>query len=195
MRFVNASSSSVYGNCPDLPMREDSPTRPYSPYGVTKLAAEHLCSLYWQNFRLPTVSLRYFTVYGPRQRPDMAMNRFISAALAGEEITVYGDGEQERDFTFVSDAVAANLSAMDADDAVGKVFNIGGGSKITVNELLRMLEAQTGGKLRVMRSSKQKGDVDRTAADTTLARSVLGYSPCVDLADGLAGQLEWQRNR
>lgn len=192
-RFVYASSSSVYGNCPDDPMREDSPTRPYSPYGVTKLAAEHLCGLYWQNYGLPTVSLRYFTVYGPRQRPDMAFNRFITAALAGSKITLYGDGEQQRDFTFIDDAVDANVAAMEAEGAAGKVFNIGGGSVTTVNEVLGIIEADVGKPLQVERAEKQKGDVDRTSADTTLARQVLGYKPSVSLADGIARQMEWHK--
>ncbi len=193
-RFVNASSSSVYGNCPDEVMNEDSsPTRPYSPYGVTKLAAEHLCSLYWRNFGLPTVSLRYFTVYGPRQRPDMALNRFISAVLSNQSLVLYGDGEQERDFTYVEDIATANLAAAEADEAPGLVMNVGGGSRITVNGVVELLGRLTDGGVRVTREGRQKGDVDRTAADTARARTVLDYRPSVSFEEGLARQLGWQR--
>ncbi|RJQ50858.1 MAG: NAD-dependent epimerase/dehydratase family protein [Actinobacteria bacterium] len=194
-RFVNASSSSVYGNSPKVPTDEGSPTRPYSPYGVTKLAAEHLCSLYWQNHRLPAVSLRYFTVYGPRQRPDMAMNRFITRILRGEEISLYGDGMQERDFTYIDDAVDANISAMTSEGAIGRVFNIGGGSRVTVNQVLEILESTVGKRVRVVRSERQAGDVDRTAADTTLARELLDYRPSVPLEEGLPRQVAWHREQ
>ena len=139
-RFVYASSSSVYGDTTDLPMREQSLPRPISPYGVTKLAAEHLCWLYWRNYGLPTVSLRYFTVYGPRQRPDMAFHRFLKGALRGEEITLYDDGEQTRDFTYVSDVVAANVAAAERGEG-GEVFNIGGGSQVSINQVLDTIEA------------------------------------------------------
>src|SRR3954454_2167315 len=135
-KFIYASSSSVYGNAPAYPTTEDDVPRPHSPYGVTKLAAEHLCSLYASNFGVPTVSLRYFTVYGPGQRPDMAFNRFIRATLAGEPITVYGTGEQVRDFTYVDDVVQANLLAAEGDVPPGSVFNVSGGSDISVNEVL-----------------------------------------------------------
>ena len=136
-KFVNASSSSVYGDV-SLPMKEDMRLQPISPYGVTKLAAEHLCYLYWKNFGLPTISLRYFTVYGPRQRPDMAINKFVTSILNEKSITLYGDGNQTRDFTYVSDIVDANLHAAISGNN-GSVFNIGGGSRITVNELFTSL--------------------------------------------------------
>ncbi|WP_437673419.1 NAD-dependent epimerase/dehydratase family protein [Sorangium sp. So ce131] len=189
-KLVYASSSSVYGDTDDVPMRESSRTAPYSPYGVTKLAAEHLCELYRRNFGLPTVSLRYFTVYGPRQRPDMAFHRFIAAILKGEAIRLHGDGEQTRDFTYVSDAVQANLGAMEGG-AVG-VFNIGGGSRVSLNEALGQL-AELAGPVRVERGEPQAGDVRHTLADTAAARAALGYVPRVALRDGLAAQVAWQK--
>jgi nucleoside-diphosphate-sugar epimerase len=189
-RLVYASSSSVYGDTADLPMREESLPRPVSPYGVSKLAAEHLCWLYWRNYGLPTVSLRYFTVYGPRQRPDMAFHRFLKGALRGEEITLYDDGEQTRDFTFVSDVVAANLAAAERAEG-GTVLNIGGGSEVSINHVLAMIERLSGRTLRVRRKERQKGDVRHTAADCTRAHEALGFRPAVALAEGLRRQWEW----
>ena len=189
-RFVYASSSSVYGDTTDLPMREQSLPRPISPYGVSKLAAEHLCWLYWRSYGLPTVSLRYFTVYGPRQRPDMAFHRFLKGALRGEEITLYDDGEQTRDFTFVSDVVAANLAAAERAEG-GEVFNIGGGSEVSINHVLATIERLSGRTLRVRREERQKGDVRHTAADCTRARDVLGFRPAVALTEGLRREWEW----
>src|SRR5690348_10456976 len=151
-RLVYASSSSVYGDAAVLPVTEDAPTRPLSPYGVTKLAAEHLCTLYARNFGVPTVSLRYFTVYGPGQRPDMAFDRFIRAALAGRPIQVFGSGEQVRDFTYVDDVVAANLLAATGDVRPGSVFNVSGGSSTTVNQVLDVLAGIAGGPLAVERA-------------------------------------------
>jgi UDP-glucose 4-epimerase len=137
-RFVYASSSSLYGDQVPIPMREDALPQPVSPYGVTKLAAEQLCHLYLVNHQVPTTSVRYFTVYGPRQRPDMAFYRFIRAALTGQPITLYGDGEQTRDFTYVSDAVAATVAAGDRG-VPGRAYNVGGGSRVTVNHVLDIL--------------------------------------------------------
>lgn len=195
-RFVNASSSSVYGRAKSYPTTEDAPTRPYSPYGVTKLAAEHLCSLYADNYGVPTVSLRYFTVYGPRQRPDMAMNRFIAAALQDREIPVYGDGEQVRDFTFVQDVVEANLAAAAvADLEPGTVVNVAGGSSITVNGLVELLGTVVDGHVRTVLQPPQPGDVQRTGGTVELAGRLLGWQPQVTLPDGLAQQVAWQRAR
>jgi UDP-glucose 4-epimerase len=191
-RFVYASSSSIYGDTTDLPMREGSLPRPVSPYGVTKLAAEHLCWLYWKNYGLFTASLRYFTVYGPRQRPDMAMHRFLKGALTGGEITLYDDGEQTRDFTYVSDVVAANVAAAERADG-GDVFNIGGGSRVSLNHVLATIEAISSRPLRVTREPRQKGDVRHTAADCTRARERLGFRPSVSLAEGLRREWEWIR--
>ena len=191
-RLVFASSSSVYGEARDLPLREESPTRPYSPYGVTKLAAEHLCALYHSNHGLPTVALRYFTVYGPRQRPDMGFHKFIRAALSDRPIVLYGDGEQTRDFTYVADAVEANWLAL-APRAVGEVFNVGGGSRCSVNQVLASLEEILGRPIRRDHRPTQPGDVRHTWADTTRAREVLGFSPRVSLQEGLARQVAWLR--
>lgn len=192
-KFVYASSSSIYGDTEDLPMRETSMPRPVSPYGVSKLAAEHLAWLYWKNFSLPTVSLRYFTVYGPRQRPDMAFNRFIGSILEDKPIVLYGDGEQSRDFTFVADIVAANIAAAESP-AVGSVYNLGGGSRTTVNEVIATLGRLIGREPRVDRREVQKGDVRHTAADTSAARREIGFAPRVSLEEGLARQVAWQKD-
>jgi nucleoside-diphosphate-sugar epimerase len=189
-RLVFASSSSVYGQTEDLPLREESLPRPYSPYGVTKLAAEHLCGLYHANYGVPTVALRYFTVYGPRQRPDMGFHRFIQAALEDRPIVVYGDGEQTRDFTYVGDAVEANWLALHPR-AVGQVFNIGGGSRSSVNQVLAALEEILGRPIRREGRPPQPGDVRHTWADTTRARDILGFTPRVSLREGLARQVDW----
>jgi nucleoside-diphosphate-sugar epimerase len=193
-RLVYASSSSVYGESRDLPLREDSLTCPYSPYGVTKLAAEHLCSLYHANYGLPTVSLRYFTVYGPRQRPDMGFHKFIRAALEDRPIVVYGDGEQTRDFTFVADAAEANWLAANGPGA-GQVFNIGGGSRCSVNQVLSTLEDILGRPIRRATQPSQPGDVRDTWADTRRARDILGFAPKVSLRDGLAQEVAWLRTQ
>ncbi len=192
-RFVYASSSSIYGDVADLPVREGSPARPVSPYGVTKLAAEHLCYLYRANFGLPTVALRYFTVYGPRQRPDMAFHRFIHAIDQGLPITIYGDGQQTRDFTFVADAVQANLLVLRID-AVRRwqVWNIGGGSRVTVNQVIKLLEQIMGRPARLKYAGTQYGDVRHTWADTSAAREDLGFAPTTSLEEGLQAQVHWQ---
>lgn len=189
-RFVYASSSSVYGDEVPIPMREDALPRPVSPYGVTKLAAEHLCHLYHTVCGVPTVSLRYFTVYGPRQRPDMAFSRFFRAADAGDPIVVYGDGTQTRDFTFVADAVAATIAAADRGRP-GGVYNIGGGSRVSINEVLELVARCTGRALAIRREPPQKGDMRDTYADTTRAREDLGFVPTVDVAAGLDAQYRW----
>lgn len=189
-RLVYSSSSSVYGDDVPLPMREDTMPQPLSPYGVTKLAAEQLCVLYWQNFKVPTVSLRYFTVYGPRQRPDMGFHKFLKANLKGEPIGVFGDGEQTRDFTFVGDAVRANILAA-TKGAPGGVYNIGGGSRVTVNEVLAMIGRVTGKAPRIDRGPAQKGDMRHTFADTTRAQAELGFAPRVGLEEGLTAEYQW----
>jgi nucleoside-diphosphate-sugar epimerase len=189
-RFVYASSSSVYGDNVSLPMREDAVPQPVSPYGVTKLAGEQLCYLYFVNHRVPATSVRYFTVYGPRQRPDMAFHRFLKAAIKGEPITLYGDGHQTRDFTYVTDAVAATIAA--ADKGVnGRAYNIGGGSRVSVNQLFEILERVVGQRLDIRREPAQKGDMRDTFADTTLARADLGFSPAVTLEQGLEAEYRW----
>jgi UDP-glucose 4-epimerase len=189
-KFIYASSSSVYGDLEKLPMKETDALKPISPYGVSKLAAEHLCNLYWKNFSLPIISLRYFTVYGPRQRPDMAFHKFIKAILLNEKITVYGDGSQTRDFTYISDAIDANISAMKSN-AEGKIYNIGGGSRVSINEVIKILENITGKKAKVEYKEKQKGDVKDTYADTSKARNELEYNPKISLEEGLRKEVEW----
>jgi len=189
-RLVYASSSSVYGDDVALPMREDAVPRPVSPYGVTKLAAEHLCHLYFANYGLPTVSLRYFTVYGPRQRPDMGFHRFLRAALGDEAIALYGDGEQTRDFTFVSDAVEATIAA-GLSGVPGRVYNIGGGSRVSVNHVIALVGRITGRPLRIEREGKQKGDMRDTYADTSLACADLRFEPRVSLEQGLEAEYRW----
>ena len=189
-KFVYASSSSLYGDAASNPVVEDALPRPQSPYGVTKLAAEQLCHLYWANYQVPTTSVRYFTVYGPRQRPDMAFHRFITAALANRPITLYGDGAQTRDFTFVTDAVAATMAAGDRGVA-GRAYNIGGGSRVSVNRVLEIIEGLAGYPLNISREGAQKGDVRDTYADTSLARADLGFAPKVSLEHGLEAEYRW----
>jgi UDP-glucuronate 4-epimerase len=195
-RLILASSSSVYGNAPSYPTTEDSTTRPVSPYGVSKLAAEHLCLAYADAgvSSMRVAVLRYFTVYGPRQRPDMGFRRFMEAALAGRPIVVYGDGEQTRDFTYVDDIVNANLLAMDAPIRA-EAINIGGGRRVTLNETLELIGQTTGRRLRIDRRPAPPGDVRHTGADGTRAQVLLGYRPETDLATGLAAQAAWMADR
>ena len=190
VRFVHASSSSVYGDRAPIPMREDALPQPVSPYGVTKMAAEQLGYLYSVNFEVPVVAMRYFTVYGPRQRPDMAFNRFIRAAIADTPITLYGDGEQTRDFTFVADAVAATIAAGHRG-VPGTAYNIGGGSRVSMNEVVKIIERIAGRPLKVTREAAQKGDMRDTYADTSLARRDLGFSPNVPLEEGIEAEYRW----
>jgi len=192
-RFVYASSSSIYGDAEAFPTSESMLPRPFSPYGVTKLAGEHLAMLYGRNFGIPVAALRYFTVYGPRQRPDMAFHRFCRAMLAGEPITVYGDGRQSRDFTFVSDAVEANVRAWKRAAPQG-VYNVGGGSQVEVLEAISLLEKSLGRKARVNLEPRPAGDPLRTRADATRLAADLGYATAVGIADGLAAQAEWARS-
>jgi nucleoside-diphosphate-sugar epimerase len=189
-RLVFAGSSSVYGDAEMFPTKESALPQPVSPYGVTKLAAEHLALLYTKNFGLPAVSVRYFTVYGPRQRPDMAFARFMEALVAGDAIEVFGDGEQTREFTYVSDAVEGTIKAATAD-VVGQVFNLGGGSRVTVNRVLATLEDISGIKARRKTLPAAPGDPRHTGASINLARERLGWEPRVSLREGLTKQWEW----
>jgi UDP-glucose 4-epimerase len=190
-RFVYASSSSIYGEAETLPTPEAATPRPHSPYGMTKLAGEHLCSLYHGNHGVHTVMLRYFSVYGPRQRPDMAFNIFCRAALAGEPITVFGDGRQSRDFTYVDDVVAATRLAAAAPGVEGCVFNVGGGSRIGLADAIEQLRELSGRPLEVQYLPMQDGDVRDTGADTTLAARMLGFKPTTEFGNGLRAQFEW----
>jgi nucleoside-diphosphate-sugar epimerase len=187
--FAIASSSSIYGDAENFPTGEEELPRPVSPYGVTKLAAEHLGRLYQKAFGVPVVALRYFTIFGPRQRPDMAFDRFIDAALEGRPITVYGDGEQVRDFTYVGDCVSATISAARRGE-LGAVYNIAGGTAATVLDVLEILEELIGKEIARDHQPAIPGDARKTGADTSRAREVLGYEPAVTLAEGIRRQLD-----
>jgi UDP-glucose 4-epimerase len=190
-RLVFASTSSVYGNAETLPTSELISPQPVSPYGITKLAAERLCGLYYQNFDVPVTALRYFTVYGPRQRPDMAFHKFFKAAIADEAIPIYGDGQQTRDFTFVSDVIAANLAAATVPAAVGEVFNVGGGSRVVLTDVLDTMEQVVGRPIRRNHIESAMGDARHTAADVSKAQQLLGYQPQISLKDGLLQEWHW----
>jgi nucleoside-diphosphate-sugar epimerase len=192
-KFVYASTSSVYGDTDDLPMREEGGTRPVSPYGATKLAAEHLCHLYWRAFQVPTVALRFFTVYGPRQRPDMFFHIFMRALLRGEEVPLFDDGEQTRDFTFCADIVDGLVAAA-LYPGQGEIFNLGGGSQVSLLDAIAVAEDVAGRKTRLKRTERQKGDVRHTSARLDRARSSLGYSPKVGLRQGLSEEWRWLRS-
>jgi UDP-glucuronate 4-epimerase len=190
-RLVFASSSSVYGQAERWPTSENALPQPHSPYGVTKLAAEHLCSLYHRNHGVEVVSLRYFSVYGPRQRPDMAFRCFCTSILERQPITVFGDGSQTRDFTFVEDVVRATRLAAERAEAAGEVMNVGGGSQISVNHALGLLADLAGRPLEIQHLPPRHGDVRDTGADTTKASQLLGFSSRTSFADGLREQFEW----
>jgi nucleoside-diphosphate-sugar epimerase len=189
-RLVFASSSSVYGDAEMFPTKETALPRPVSPYGMTKLAAEHLTFLYMRNFGIPATALRYFTVYGPRQRPDMAFWRFMEALVDQQEIEVFGDGEQTREFTYVSDAVDGTVKAASAD-VVGQIINLGGGSRVTVNRVLDTLEDISRIKVRRRTLPAAPGDPRHTGASINLARERLGWEPRVSLREGLTREWEW----
>ena len=190
-KLVIASSSSIYGDAETLPTSEDATPLPVSPYGVTKVATEHLAQVYCRSFAVPTVCLRYFTVYGPRQRPDMGFHKLIDRALRGEAFEIYGDGEQTRDFTFVRDAVAATVSAADSG-APGTAYNVGGGARTSLNNVLDMVGGILGEPVERVYREQQRGDARHTAADTTRARADLDFVPAHDLESGLREQVEWQ---
>jgi nucleoside-diphosphate-sugar epimerase len=190
-RVVIASSSSIYGDAASYPTGEDALPGPVSPYGVTKLASEHLGRLYWKAFDVPVVALRYFTIFGPRQRPDMAFTRFVDAALGDRPITIYGDGEQVRDFTYVADCVAATVAASRRGEP-GAVYNIAGGTEATVLDVIAILEGLLGRPVARQYEPAIPGDARKTGADTSRARAALGYEPSVTLAEGIRRQLESQ---
>jgi nucleoside-diphosphate-sugar epimerase len=190
-RVVYASSSSIYGDSEALPTPEDATPQPLSPYGVTKLAAEQLCRLYHAEQGVDAVALRFFSVYGPRQRPDMAFRRFCEAAASGAPIEIYGDGRQTRDFTFVGDVVAAVLAAGVADGVGGEVYNIGGGSRVSLAATLELLAAIAGRPLDVRHRERESGDVQDTGAAIERANEALGFEPATDLREGLQAEFEW----
>ena len=189
-RLVYASSSSVYGDDAQIPMVETALPQPVSPYGVTKLAAEQLCHLYFVNYGVPAVSLRYFTVYGPRQRPDMGFNRFFTAVLAGKPLIQFGDGLQTRDFTFVADAVSATAAAA-VRGVPGRVYNIGGGSRVSLKEVFELIARVSGRPVTIDQQGPQKGDMRDTYADTSRAKADLGFAPSVTLEAGLRAMWQW----
>ncbi|HYZ78953.1 MAG TPA: NAD-dependent epimerase/dehydratase family protein [Gaiellaceae bacterium] len=194
MRVVLASSSSIYGEAETYPTPEDTPPQPISPYGITKLACEHLARAYAQSFGLDVVVLRYFTVYGPRQRPDMALARVVEALAVGTPFELYGDGSQSRSFTYVGDAVAATIAAMDRAPA-GVIYNVGGGQEATMREAITALERIAGRPLELRVGPPAAGDVRRTAADVSRIRADLGWAPRVGLEDGLREQWSWASAR
>jgi UDP-glucuronate 4-epimerase len=194
-RVIYASSSSLYGNQPRYPTREDDLPKPFSPYGVTKLAAEHLCGLYAENWGVSTVSLRYFTVFGPRQRPDMSIHRLCEAAMHGLVFPRYGDGSQIREFTFVDDIVRGNLLGADRDVAPGSYCNLAGGAEITLSELIALVGELAGAPVKVDQQPRQAGDAFRNGGSISRAGELLGWSPQVSLRDGVTAQLAWHRSR
>ena len=189
-KFIYASSSSVYGKCPDLPMSETSPLFPFSPYGVTKLAAEHLCFLYHTNYGTPVVSLRFFTVYGPGQRPDMAFHKFFKCISEDKNISIYGDGNQTRDFTYIDDIIEANHASIDKGKA-GEIYNIGGGNRNKLNDIIPLLEEICRKKIKLSYQEEHKGDVPHTYASVEKARADIDYSPQTRLQDGLKEEWAW----
>jgi len=192
-KFIYASSSSVYGEVRSLPMKETDYPSPVSPYGVSKLAAEHLVYLYWKNFNIPTISLRYFTVFGPRQRPDMAFHKFLAASLMNKPIELYGSGEQTRDFTYIADIVRAHILAVESS-AEGEVFNIGGGNRLSLASAIAVIEQIVGRKLTIATRPAQKGDASHTYADISKAANILGFQPMVSIREGLEREFVWLKN-
>jgi len=189
-KIVYASSSSVYGDTDQIPMTEKQRLQPVSPYGVSKLAGENLCYLYYKNFNVPTVSLRYFTVFGEGQRPDMAFHIFIKAFLQGEIINVFGDGEQSRNFTYVGDIARANILAAQNSPA-GEIINVGGTNTVKLNQSLELMKQIIGSDTKIIYSKKVKGDVKHTAADISKADQLLGYSPEVTFKEALEREVNW----
>jgi UDP-glucose 4-epimerase len=193
-RMINASSSSVYGKVEYLPFDEKHPTQPLAPYGVSKLVAEHYCRVYNDLYNIPTVSLRYFTVYGPRMRPDLAIPIFTKALFRGEAPVIFGDGKQTRDLTYIEDIVAANLNLLKTDKADGEVLNIGGGKRVTVNQLFDNLRKLIGKNIEPIYGDEIKGDAKHTLSNVDKARQLIGYEPNTNIEAGLKKFVEWFQN-
>jgi nucleoside-diphosphate-sugar epimerase len=192
-KIILASSSSVYGNQQGIMIEDETMVKPISPYGVTKFASESLGILYHKNFGLPVTSLRYFTVYGPRQRPDMAFFRFIMANLSNQSIELFGDGSQKRDFTFITDIVEANIKTLE-NDVDGGILNVGGGSVRSINEVLNLISSQTGNENKINFKDKQKGDVEKTEAGIKNIKKKLNFKPEISLEEGLPLEIEWLKS-
>lgn len=192
-KFIYASTSSVYGEKSGK-VSEDSCPTPLSPYGITKLTGEHLCHVYQKSFNIPIVVVRFFTVYGPRQRPDMAFHRFILQILKGKPITVYGDGTQSRDFTFISDCIEGTASVLYKDHLIGRTINIGGKERASINEIISMLEQLTGKQAKIIYTQKVSGEPKHTWADISLAKTLLDYEPQVTLKEGLLKEIQYIRS-
>ncbi len=190
-RFVYASSSSIYGNALKYPTSEDTVPNPISPYGLTKLSGEYLIKLYNENYGLPYTIFRFFTVYGPRQRPDMAFHIFMKAILNNQPITVLGDGSQTRDFTYVEDIITPLYLSMENENALNTIFNIGGGHRIDLMSVIKMIFDIAGKETRIVYKEKSKGDVKDTSADVSLLMEKLNYKPKWELKDGLRKEWEW----
>jgi nucleoside-diphosphate-sugar epimerase len=193
-RVVFASSSSIYGDAASYPTPEDTVPRPLSPYGITKLAAEHLAYAYVREFGLHAVVVRYFTIYGPRQRPDMAFTRMVTALVEGRPFELYGDGKQSRSFTYVDDAVEATIAAMGGGHT-GAVYNVGGGVEVSMLQAIEVLERVSGRRLDLQHAPRVEGDVARTAADTARIRGELGWEPRTAFEQGLEAQWQWAADR
>lgn len=193
-KFVNSSSSSVYGKVKYLPFDEEHPTNPISPYGVSKLAAEHYCRVFYEVYGLNTVNLRYFTVYGPRMRPDLAISIFTRNALRNEPIEIFGDGTYTRDFTYIDNIVDLNIKVLKNNSVNGETFNVGTGEQITVSGLAKKIIELTGSSSKVIFSNKEEGDMEHTLANVGKAKGLLGYAPKHDLDEGLRLFIGWVKN-
>jgi UDP-glucuronate 4-epimerase len=194
VRTVFASSSSIYGDAAAYPTPEDTIPRPMSPYGVTKLACEHLARTYGSEFGLEVVTVRYFTIYGPRQRPDMAFTKMVSCLAEGRPFELFGDGTQSRSFTYVDDAVEATIVAMERGSP-GSTYNVGGGAEVSMLDAIEALGRIAGRRLEVVRAARREGDAPRTAADTSRIQAELGWKPVTPFEEGLAAQWRWAADR
>jgi len=192
-KFIFASSSSVYGNQSSIMNEDTSLTKPVSPYGVTKLASENLVNLYFKNYEIPIISLRYFTAYGPKQRPDMAFTRFFLSIIKDKKLIIFGNGEQTRDFTYVDDVVKATMNAA-ASDHVGEILNIGGGSVFSLMQITEFMKEITGKELEIDFKKEQKGDVKHTSADISKSENLINYKSNTDIKYGLTQQYEYIKN-